>query len=91
MTPEMQDMDRRVTVLETIEKEREQARADWRDEVLRRLSLVEEAVNGLSLRTQGHLNTATCLNGAKAALQWGSVGGGVVATVVLLGKLLKFW
>ena len=82
---------RRLTVLETREQERESNRAERWDELLRRLTLLETAVTGLSARTQGHLTMATCLNTGKAALQWGSMGGGLVAVVVLLGKLLGFW
>ena len=82
---------RRITVLETQEEEREGHRADWRDEVLRRLSLLETAVTGLSAQTKSHLRVATCLDAGKQALQWGGAGGGVVATAVLLGKLLGFW
>ena len=81
----------RLTVLETQQEEREANRIERWDELLRRLILLEDAVTGLSNRTQGHLRMATCLNAGKAAIQWGSMGGGLVAVVVLLGKLLGFW
>ena len=72
-----------------LERVEERRRVD--DEMFRRLEALSTAVNELSKRTQHHLMVQTCLNGGKAALQWGGAGGGVVAVAVLIGKLLGFW
>ena len=60
-------------------------------EIQRRIARLEEVVAALSQQTRNHTVKATCYRGAQSALQWGSMGGGVVAVVVLLGKLMGFW
>ena len=49
------------------------------------------AMKGLTSATKRHLLVKTCLEGTKQAVLWGSMGGGVVSVVVLIGKLLGFW
>ena len=106
MTPsDVQEVIRRLTTLEIQAEERERSRLGRAEDLLRRLGTMEMAVTAmagtvtamglqmgnLSQKTTHHLRVGTCLNASKSALQYGSMGGGVVATVVLIGKLLNFW
>ena len=88
----------RVTRLESLFESREIARMERTADLERRLVAIDTTlmalrvdIQALTNRTRSHLVTATCLNSGKSALQWGGAGGGVVAVVVLLGKLLNLW
>ena len=106
MTPsDAQEVIRRLTTLEIQADERERSRSGRAEDLMRRLTAMEMAVTAmaatvntmgiqvgaLSQKTTNHLRVGTCLNASKSALQYGSMGGGIVAVVVLLGKLLNFW
>ena len=92
------DIADRVTRLESILELRETARIERTADLERRLVAIDTTlmalridIQALTNRTRNHLVAATCLNAGKSALQWGGAGGGVVAVVVLLGKLLNLW
>ena len=72
-----------------MERLAERRRVD--DQLLKQIAQLDMTVQDLAKKTRTHLMVQSCLNGGKHALQWGSMGGGVVATVVLIGKLLNFW
>ena len=76
---------------ETSRLERIAERQRLDNEVLRRLSALDISIQELTKKTRSHLAVASCVKGGTQALQWGSMGGGVVAVVVLIGKLLNFW
>jgi len=59
--------------------------------VNRRLLSLETKIDELVAATNRHVFKATCLKAGTSALQYGGMGGGVIAVVVLLGKLLGFW
>lgn len=77
--------------IEAILAEREGNRVERAAELLRQIQQLDAAVQDLTRKTRNHLIVQSCVDGGKKALQWGSMGGGLVATVVLLGKLLGFW
>lgn len=52
---------------------------------------IETALIKLTDLTERHVLKATCVRAGVGALQYGSMGGGVVATVVFIGKLLGYW
>lgn len=88
----------RLARIETKQEEREQSRAERelaRQRVIlglgERLDRLAAEVAAMRQDTRRHVVKATCIQGAKQGIQWASMGGGLVAVVVLFGKLLGYW
>ena len=65
--------------------------SDRRADIDRRLSAIESRIVDLTETTNRHVFKATCINGGSRILQGGGAASGVVAVILLLGKVFGWW
>lgn len=87
----MPTVEERLAKIEAQIQERGESRIAHQIELDRRLLAIDNSILKLTELTQSHVFKATCIKAGKSALEYGSMGGGIVAVVVLIGKLLNFW